>query len=251
MIAPARTNIGMASSGNLVAPSYMTRATLGRMPEALGRDHRAHGDDRQRDRDRHVDQDQDAIKASSISQQDHGPSSAASPSCSRRPPRGRANSCSGRLTAWPRMNRTAPIGMTDWVNCTGTQGRLTRVSPSSTSSTTQPTQASRTKKAKPPPARRTRRAPSVAPAAGPSRPSKADVGALVGGQGGAVVGQPGELDRGDLVVPGERGPGLAARSRRRPPRRSAPPSEDHDGLEQPVGPLPWRRRALLRAARFA
>ena len=58
MMAPARMNSGIASSGKLVEPSNMTSATLGSMSDALHQDDRGHGDEAEGHGDRNVEQDQ-------------------------------------------------------------------------------------------------------------------------------------------------------------------------------------------------
>jgi hypothetical protein len=58
----------------------------------------------------------------------------------------RLRSTPGRLNSCATMNSAPPIGITDCVNCVGTLGRLTIVSPCRISSTCTPNQVSSAKK---------------------------------------------------------------------------------------------------------
>ena len=95
MMAPARMNMGMASSGNLVAPSYMTSARFGSIASPRVKKTAAMANRAQRNRDRHVDQDE-AEEPGDHQQQDHG--AASSPLLSGPPSAGGAS--------WDRPART-------------------------------------------------------------------------------------------------------------------------------------------------
>ena len=67
MIAPARMNSGIASSGKLVAPLYVTTREVGQDVQAVARHHRDHRDDAERHGDRHVDHTSASTAANSSS----------------------------------------------------------------------------------------------------------------------------------------------------------------------------------------